>query len=130
MVCLPRTSARFGCTLRTVVGSKVIFDEALPSVVAPAMEMLGSILLPGSCATSDAGQPHCATVKPKSGGPISSLQYWSAARMLKMVPGLMVVTESITPPLPYLPPSRWLPPTPSMAFELRTWLKSLHDQRA
>ena len=37
IVCLPRIIATLGCRLRTVVGSKVIFDDALPSVVAPAI---------------------------------------------------------------------------------------------
>src|SRR5215471_9653665 len=50
--------------------------------------------------------------------------------MLKTVVGLMVVTESMTPPLLYLPPSRWSPPRPGMALAVRTCVKLLVDQRA
>ena len=74
MVCLPRTSAMLGWRLRTVVGSKVMFEEALPSVVAPVMEMLGKQVRLGELVHHEAGQPHCVASKPKSGGPISSVQ--------------------------------------------------------
>src|SRR5205823_3841467 len=50
--------------------------------------------------------------------------------MSKIVLELMVVTESTTPPLLYLPPSRWSPPIPGIAFDVRTCLKSLQDHRA
>src|SRR5258706_2037890 len=106
MVCLPRTMTTLGCKLSTVVGSKVMLEDALPSVVAPATEMLGNSVRLVSWLTSDAGHPHCVASKPKSAGPISSLQYESDARMLSSVPEFNVVTESITPPLLYLPPSR------------------------
>ena len=61
-----------GCRLSTVVGSNVIFEDALPSVVAPAIEMLGSSVRLVNWLTSEAGQPHCVASKPKSAGPISS----------------------------------------------------------
>jgi len=96
---LPRIITTLGCKLSTVVGSNVMLDEALPRVVAPATEMLGSRLRLVNCATVVAGQPHCVASKPKSGGPISSRQYDSEARILSSVPEFSVVTESITPPL-------------------------------
>ena len=74
MVCLPCIVTMLGCRLSTVVGSNVMFDDALPSVVAPATEMLGNRVRLVNCATSESGQPHCAVVKPKSPGPMSSLQ--------------------------------------------------------
>src|SRR5450759_205532 len=130
MVCLPRIITTLGCKLSTVVGSNVIFDDALPSVVAPATEMLGSRLRLVNCETTDAGQPHCVASKPKSGGPINSLQYESDARILSSVLEFNVVTESMTPPLLSFPPSRWSPPSPGIALAVRTCVKSLHDQRA
>jgi hypothetical protein len=64
----------FGWRLKTVVGSNVMLDEALPSVVAPDTETLGSRFRLVNCETSEAGQPHCVASKWKSGGPISSRQ--------------------------------------------------------
>ena len=64
MVWVPRTSATFGCRLSTVVGSSVMLDDALPSVVAPDTEILGSRSFLVNWFTTEAGQPHCVASKP------------------------------------------------------------------